>query len=213
MGFKPNNVSGNLKVVTPAGFRCHPNGCFPCSGCVPIHIHVRLSSFIPVRMHRGVHERTRVLVTHSVPDDSPMMAREKSGNQKAISPDMYFGRNAYDPSAVNEAQNRLRSFQGATSISSNQYFGREEEDEGGIGISGAEGGLWVKGVYRTSKLLRGIRYRRCCLIRTCRIWVRLFGRCFEGSKPTPLFRGYDHFTDLASHSSLISFRKCLNDER
>ena len=41
---------------------------------------------------------------------------------------MYFGRNAYDPVAVNEAQNRLQSFQGATSISSNQYFGREEEE-------------------------------------------------------------------------------------
>ncbi|KAH9919338.1 uncharacterized protein B0H18DRAFT_1086700 [Fomitopsis serialis] len=43
--------------------------------------------------------------------------------------DMYFGRNAYDPQAVNEAQTRLQSFQGAQSISSNQYFGREEDDE------------------------------------------------------------------------------------
>jgi ADP-ribosylation factor GTPase-activating protein 2/3 len=92
-------------------------------------------------MQRGVH----VLVTHSAPDDSPMTAREKFGNQKAISSDMYFGRNAYDPSAVNEAQNRLRSFQGATSISSNQYFGREEEEEGGGGMSGAEGGLLGEG--------------------------------------------------------------------
>ena len=42
---------------------------------------------------------------------------------------MYFGRNSYDPDAVREAQTRLQSFQGATAISSNQYFGREEEEE------------------------------------------------------------------------------------
>ena len=41
---------------------------------------------------------------------------------------MYFGRGAYDPSALNEAQTRLQSFQGAQSISSNQYFGREEDE-------------------------------------------------------------------------------------
>lgn len=49
---------------------------------------------------------------------------------------MYFGRNDYDPQAVNEAQGRLRDFQGATSISSNQYFGREEEEDGGAGADG-----------------------------------------------------------------------------
>jgi len=42
---------------------------------------------------------------------------------------MYFGRNDYDPHVVNEAQTRLQSFQGASSISSNQYFDREEEDD------------------------------------------------------------------------------------
>lgn len=46
---------------------------------------------------------------------------------------MYFGRNAYDPVAQSEAQTRLQSFQGANSISSNQYFGRDEEDEFGNG--------------------------------------------------------------------------------
>ncbi|KAF8875314.1 hypothetical protein BD779DRAFT_1613445 [Infundibulicybe gibba] len=65
----------------------------------------------------------------NIPDDSPTTAREKFGTQKAISSDMYFGRNSYDPTVVNEAQSRLQSFQGATSISSNQYFGRDEEDE------------------------------------------------------------------------------------
>ena len=42
---------------------------------------------------------------------------------------MYFGRNDYDPQVVNEAQTRLQSFQGASSISSNQYFGREDEED------------------------------------------------------------------------------------
>ncbi|KDQ08336.1 hypothetical protein BOTBODRAFT_59413 [Botryobasidium botryosum FD-172 SS1] len=64
-------------------------------------------------------------------------ARDKFGNQKAISSDMYFQRNAYDPTATAEAQTRLQQFQGATAISSNQYFGREEEeadaDGGGFG--------------------------------------------------------------------------------
>lgn len=42
---------------------------------------------------------------------------------------MYFGRKDYDPNFVSESQSRLQNFQGATSISSNQYFGREEEEE------------------------------------------------------------------------------------
>ncbi|EPQ54902.1 ArfGap-domain-containing protein [Gloeophyllum trabeum ATCC 11539] len=65
----------------------------------------------------------------SVLDDAPTTARDKFGNQKAISSDMFFGRGSYDPTAVSEAQQRLQAFQGATSISSNQYFGRDEEDE------------------------------------------------------------------------------------
>ncbi|KAL0960538.1 hypothetical protein HGRIS_005576 [Hohenbuehelia grisea] len=80
--------------------------------------------------------------TSSTPvnDDAPTTAREKFGAQKAISSDMYFGRNAYDPDAVNEAQTRLQSFQGATAISSNQYFGRDEE-ENGMDRSGSDGGM------------------------------------------------------------------------
>ncbi|KAI0352557.1 ArfGap-domain-containing protein [Trametes cingulata] len=76
----------------------------------------------------------------AVEEDAPTYAREKFGNQKAISSDMYFGRNSYDPNAIAEAQTRLQSFQGASSISSNQYFGREEEEELGMG-HGADGGL------------------------------------------------------------------------
>lgn len=42
---------------------------------------------------------------------------------------MYFGRNDYDPTVLAESKSRLQTFQGATSISSNQYFGRDEEEE------------------------------------------------------------------------------------
>ncbi|KAF9319509.1 ADP-ribosylation factor GTPase activating protein, ER-Golgi transport [Podila horticola] len=60
-------------------------------------------------------------------EENVTAAREKFGNQKAISSDQYFGRNNYDADAQSEASNRLQSFSGATSISSNQYFGRPEE--------------------------------------------------------------------------------------
>ncbi|KAI6111586.1 hypothetical protein EDD16DRAFT_1206071 [Pisolithus croceorrhizus] len=72
-------------------------------------------------------------------DDAPTVAREKFGDQKAISSDMYFGRNDYDPSVLAESRTRLQNFQGATSISSNQYFGREEEEE--FERAASEGGL------------------------------------------------------------------------
>ncbi|KAF9565494.1 ADP-ribosylation factor GTPase activating protein, ER-Golgi transport [Mortierella alpina] len=60
-------------------------------------------------------------------EENVTSAREKFGNQKAISSDQYFGRNQYDADAQAEASSRLQSFSGATSISSNQYFGRPEE--------------------------------------------------------------------------------------
>ncbi|CAE6407468.1 unnamed protein product [Rhizoctonia solani] len=59
--------------------------------------------------------------------DEVTTARDRFGGQKAISSDMYFGRNQYDPVAQAEATTRLQNFQGATSISSNQYFGRDED--------------------------------------------------------------------------------------
>lgn len=74
-------------------------------------------------------------------DSAPTFAREKFGGQKAISSDMYFGRNDYDPHVVNEAQSRLQTFQGASSISSNQYFGREEEEDELNGIPRSSEGL------------------------------------------------------------------------
>ncbi|KAG0045773.1 ADP-ribosylation factor GTPase activating protein, ER-Golgi transport [Gryganskiella cystojenkinii] len=60
-------------------------------------------------------------------EENTTAAREKFGNQKAISSDQYFGRNQYDADAQAEASSRLQNFSGATSISSNQYFGRPEE--------------------------------------------------------------------------------------
>jgi ADP-ribosylation factor GTPase-activating protein 2/3 len=63
-----------------------------------------------------------------VADDAPTTARDRFGGQKAISSDMFFERGAYDPDTVSEGRARLAQFQGATSISSNQYFGREEEE-------------------------------------------------------------------------------------
>ena len=70
----------------------------------------------------------RITSSYSEPD-IPTFARDKFGTQKGISSDMYFGRRDYDPEVVSEAQTRLQTFQGASSISSNQYFGREEEED------------------------------------------------------------------------------------
>jgi ADP-ribosylation factor GTPase-activating protein 2/3 len=47
----------------------------------------------------------------------------------AISSDMFFERNDYDAQASTEAKTRLTQFSGATAISSNQYFGREDQNE------------------------------------------------------------------------------------
>jgi len=62
------------------------------------------------------------------PDDSNKFAREKFGSQKGISSDEFFGRDSFNPSAQAEAKSRLQGFEGATSISSNAYFGKPEED-------------------------------------------------------------------------------------
>ncbi|KAI4156498.1 MAG: hypothetical protein LQ340_000224 [Diploschistes diacapsis] len=75
-------------------------------------------------------------------DESQQYARQKFGAQKSISSDEFFSKGAYDPSAQAEAKSRLQGFEGATSISSNAYFGRPEEDgEGGAGGGGGGGGI------------------------------------------------------------------------
>ena len=51
---------------------------------------------------------------------------------------MFFERCSYDPSTIAEGRARLSQFQGATSISSNQYFGREEEE---AAAQGSDGGM------------------------------------------------------------------------
>nr|XP_019048357.1 ADP-ribosylation factor GTPase-activating protein 2/3 [Kwoniella bestiolae CBS 10118]OCF27287.1 ADP-ribosylation factor GTPase-activating protein 2/3 [Kwoniella bestiolae CBS 10118] len=79
--------------------------------------------------------------------DDVHVARDKFGNQKGISSDMYFGRGTYDPQATSEAQTRLRDFQGATAISSNAYFGRpEEEEDDGYGGPAGHGGAGGDGL-------------------------------------------------------------------
>ncbi|KAM3427345.1 hypothetical protein MY4824_009502 [Beauveria thailandica] len=61
-------------------------------------------------------------------DDSDNYARSKFGAQKGISSDEYFGKGTYDPNQQAEAKTRLQGFEGATSISSNAYFGRPEDE-------------------------------------------------------------------------------------
>ena len=56
--------------------------------------------------------------------------------QKGISSDEFFGRGSFDPNAQSEAKTRLQGFEGASSISSNAYFGRPEDevpDDGNYG--------------------------------------------------------------------------------
>lgn len=60
--------------------------------------------------------------------DADRTARNKFGTQKGISSDEFFGRNQFDPNMQAEAKTRLQGFEGASSISSNAYFGRPEED-------------------------------------------------------------------------------------
>lgn len=66
----------------------------------------------------------------SPPDDTEKYARQKFGAQKGISSDEFFGKGAFDPTAQSEAKSRLQGFEGATSISSNAYFGRPEPEAG-----------------------------------------------------------------------------------
>lgn len=88
-------------------------------------------------------QKARAFVDDDADSDASGSAKTRFGNQKSISSDMYFGRGSYDPNASAEAKTRLQNFQGATAISSNAYFGREEEDEddlhGGDGMLGIEG--------------------------------------------------------------------------
>ncbi|KAF6813742.1 arf gtpase-activating protein [Colletotrichum sojae] len=61
-------------------------------------------------------------------DNDETYARNKFGSQKGISSDEFFGKGSFDPNAQAEAKTRLQGFEGATSISSNAYFGRPEDE-------------------------------------------------------------------------------------
>lgn len=60
----------------------------------------------------------------------------KYGAQKGISSDQMFGRGTYDSEASQEAKQKLKSFDNATSISSSSYFGEDQKEEEGEGFSG-----------------------------------------------------------------------------
>ena len=51
---------------------------------------------------------------------------------------MFFEQGSYEPATVAEGRTRLAQFEGATLISSNQYFGRDEEE---THSQGSDGGL------------------------------------------------------------------------
>jgi len=59
---------------------------------------------------------------------------------------MFFGRNEYDTPTPEEEHARRIQFLGARSISSNQFFGRDEPDDAG-NTSGTEGGLLGDGSF------------------------------------------------------------------
>ncbi|KAL8290546.1 hypothetical protein RQP46_002804 [Phenoliferia psychrophenolica] len=80
----------------------------------------------------------------SAPVESSDYARKTFGQQKGISSDMYHQTGAYDANAAREAQGRLASFNGATAISSSQYFGRDEgegQDETDESVLTADGAM------------------------------------------------------------------------
>ncbi|TVY16953.1 ADP-ribosylation factor GTPase-activating protein glo3 [Lachnellula arida] len=72
-----------------------------------------------------------VQFANNVLDEDEKYARQKFGTQKGISSDEFFGKGAFDPNAQSEAKSRLQGFEGAQSISSNAYFGREDEPDNG----------------------------------------------------------------------------------
>ncbi|OWZ79086.1 ADP-ribosylation factor GTPase-activating protein 2/3 [Cryptococcus neoformans Tu401-1] len=126
-----NASVGSSRSGTPA------NGAAKKSAVSSAPVPGRLGFGQTVGVAAPAQSKTRTAVA-----DDVRTARDKFGNQKGISSDMYFGRGSYDPSAAAEAQTRLRDFQGATAISSNAYFGREEEneEEGGLGGDSGMGG-------------------------------------------------------------------------
>ncbi len=150
-------------------------------------------------------------------NDTPTTARDKFGNQKGISSDMYFERNAYDPQANAEAKTRLQAFQGATSISSSAYFERDEEEElaasgrgGGAGGGGGAGegllgdgtlaGLEVAARDMAGRIMSNPDVQNAAEnIRAGAMKVRFPLFCLEGPTLKPFL-----------HSCLSTWRRCRN---
>lgn len=73
----------------------------------------------------------------------------KFGKQKAISSDMFFGRNNYDSAAQQEAHEKLQAFGNTNAISSASYFGEDQtqsSQQGGVG-AGADVGAGAGNPY------------------------------------------------------------------
>ena len=82
----------------------------------------------------------------------PFLLHALTSFRSAISSDQYFERGTYDAAAASEAQARLTSFAGQTSISSSQYFGRDEDEEGlHNGGPPAADGEWTGDFEQTAK--------------------------------------------------------------
>lgn len=120
----------------------------------PLHLHLRSNVFpiLPILRHENLSAPFTRSFHPSLPHLSPHPLTP------GISSDMYFGRGHHDPSASSEAQSRLQQFSGATAISSNAYFGRDEEEDEERGMSGGGAG---GGDYGDSEAIqnleRGIR--------------------------------------------------------
>lgn len=72
-----------------------------------------------------VHLMKKATTNISTEEDS--YASKKFGSQKGISSDEFFGKGQFDPNSQAEAKTRLQGFEGASSISSNAYFGRTDD--------------------------------------------------------------------------------------
>lgn len=85
------------------------------------------STFRPAETDDISYKKTSI--SNDSSDDNNAHVREKFFGQKSISSDQCFERGSYDSSLQEESKMRLKAFDGAQSISSNQYFGRENEDD------------------------------------------------------------------------------------
>ncbi|KAJ7192326.1 hypothetical protein GGX14DRAFT_528430 [Mycena pura] len=83
--------------------------------------------------------------------DETTAARDKFGNQKAISSDMYFERGSYDAGAQEEAAQRLKQFAGRSGIGSDEYFGREEENAAALSQNNMLGDTSLAGLETSAR--------------------------------------------------------------